>query len=66
VSDSPIVLEAVWDCGVTAAADEALNEGGPPQHYDKQRTKFIFKRTFAVSTQNNRMYLKIINSEDFF
>ena len=33
--------------------------------YDKQRNKFIFKRTLAVSTQNYRMYLKIINSEDF-
>ena len=33
--------------------------------YDKQRNKFIFKRTLAVSTQNYRMYIKIINSEDF-
>ena len=33
--------------------------------YDKQRNKFIFKRTLAVSTQNYRMYLKIIDSEDF-
>ena len=33
--------------------------------YDKQRNKFIFKRTLPVSTQNYRMYLKIINSEDF-
>ena len=33
--------------------------------YDKQRKKFIFKRTLPVSTQQYRMYLKIINSEDF-
>ena len=33
--------------------------------YDKQRNKFIFKRSLAVSTQNNSMYLKIVNSEDF-
>jgi len=33
--------------------------------YDKQRNKFIFKRTLAVSTHNYRMYIKIINSEDF-
>ena len=33
--------------------------------YDKQRNKFIFKRTLPVSTQQYRMYLKIINSEDF-
>ncbi len=32
VSNTPIVLEAVWDIGVTVAADEARNEGGPPQH----------------------------------
>ena len=28
----PILLEAVWDRGVTVAADEARNEGDPPQH----------------------------------
>jgi hypothetical protein len=28
VSNTPIVLEAVWDSGVTVAADEARNEGG--------------------------------------
>ena len=33
--------------------------------YDKQRNKFIFKRTLPVSTQNFTMYLNIINSEDF-
>ena len=33
--------------------------------YDKQRNKFIFKRTLPVSTQQYTMYLKIINSEDF-
>jgi hypothetical protein len=27
-----IVLEAVWDSGVTVAADKALNEGGALQH----------------------------------
>ena len=29
---TPIVLEAVWNCGVTVAADETQNEGGKPQH----------------------------------
>jgi hypothetical protein len=33
--------------------------------YDKQRNKFIFKRTLPVSTNNYSMYLKVINSEDF-
>jgi len=33
--------------------------------YDKQRNKFIYKRTLPVSTQNFTMYLNIINSEDF-
>lgn len=33
--------------------------------YDKQRNKFIFKRTLPISTQNYNMYLKIVNSEDF-
>ena len=28
--------------------------------YDKQRNKFLFKRTLPVSTQNYTMYLKII------
>ena len=32
VSKTPIVLEAVWDRGVTVAADEARNERGAPQH----------------------------------
>ena len=32
VSNTPIVLEAEWDSGVTVAADEARNEGGAPQH----------------------------------
>ncbi len=34
-------------------------------NYDKQRNKFIFKRSLPVSTQNYTMYLNIINSEDF-
>jgi hypothetical protein len=33
--------------------------------HDKQRNKFIFKRTLPVSSENYKMYLKIINSEDF-
>ena len=33
--------------------------------YDKQRNKFIFKRTLPVSMVNFNMYLKIKNSEDF-
>jgi hypothetical protein len=33
--------------------------------YDKQRNKFIFKRTLPVSTQQYKIYLKIINIEDF-
>jgi len=33
--------------------------------YDKQRNKFIFKRSLPVSTQYYTMYLNIINSEDF-
>ena len=33
--------------------------------YDKQRNKFIFKRSLPISTDHHRMYLKIINSEDF-
>jgi hypothetical protein len=33
--------------------------------YDKTRNKFIFKRTLPVSTDYHKMYLKIINSEDF-
>jgi hypothetical protein len=36
VSNTPIVLEAVWDSGPTVAADEAeseaRNEGSAPQH----------------------------------
>ena len=31
VSNTLIVLEAVWDSGVTIAADEARNEGGAPR-----------------------------------
>ena len=31
-SKTPIVLEAVWNRGVTVAADETQNEGGSPQH----------------------------------
>ncbi len=33
--------------------------------YDKQRNKFIIKRSLPVSTQNYTMYLNIVNSEDF-
>jgi hypothetical protein len=33
--------------------------------YDKQRNKFIFKRSLPVTTQYNTMYLNILNSEDF-
>ena len=33
--------------------------------YDKQRNKFIFKRTLPVSTLQYAMYIKIINCEDF-
>ena len=33
--------------------------------YDKQRNKFLFRRTLAVTTQNYYMYLNIVNSEDF-
>ncbi len=32
VGGTPIVLEEVWDSGVTISADEARNEGGAPQH----------------------------------
>ena len=32
VSKTTIVLEAVWDRGVTVAADAARNERGAPQH----------------------------------
>ena len=31
-SKARMVLEAVWNRGVTVAADEARNEGGAPQH----------------------------------
>ena len=33
--------------------------------YDRIRNKFLFKRTLPVSSENYRMYLRIINSEDF-
>jgi len=33
--------------------------------YDKQRNKFIFKRSLPVTTQYNTMYLNILNSKDF-
>jgi len=33
--------------------------------YDKQRNKFLFKRTLPVSTENYTMYLRVINCEDF-
>jgi hypothetical protein len=32
VSNTPIVLEVVWDSGVTVASNEAQTEGGAPQH----------------------------------
>jgi hypothetical protein len=31
-SKTPMVLEAVWNRGVTVATDEARNEGSAPQH----------------------------------
>ncbi len=31
-SKTPVVLEAVWNSGVTVAADETRNEGGAPQN----------------------------------
>ncbi len=36
MSNKPIVLEAVWDSGVTVATDEARNEGGAPQHVGRR------------------------------
>ena len=33
--------------------------------YDRIRNKFIYKRTLPITTDNFKMYLKIINSEDF-
>ena len=33
--------------------------------YDKIKNKFIYKRTLPITTNNFKMYLKIINSEDF-
>jgi hypothetical protein len=33
--------------------------------YDKIKNKFIYKRTLPITTTNFKMYLKIINSEDF-
>ena len=36
VSNTTIVLEAVWDSGVTVATDEARDEGGAPQHIGHQ------------------------------
>ena len=32
--------------------------------YDRIRNKFIYKRTLPITTDNFKMYLKIINSED--
>ena len=32
-SKTRIVLEAMWNRGVTVAADETRNEGGEPQHW---------------------------------
>jgi hypothetical protein len=36
VSNTSIVLEAVWDNGVTVAADEARNDGGESQHVGRR------------------------------
>ena len=33
--------------------------------YDKIKNKFMYKRTLPITTTNFKMYLKIINSEDF-
>jgi hypothetical protein len=33
--------------------------------YDRQRNKFVFKRTLPVSADNHSMYIKMINREDF-
>ena len=33
--------------------------------YDKIKNKFIYKRTLPITTNSFKMYLKIINSEDF-
>ena len=33
--------------------------------YDRIRNKFIYKRTLPITTDNFKMYLQIINSEDF-
>ena len=33
--------------------------------YDRIRNKFIYKRTLPITTDNFKMYLRIINSEDF-
>ena len=33
--------------------------------YDKIKNKFIYKRTLPITTNNFKMYLRIINSEDF-
>ncbi len=34
-SKTPIVLEAVWNCGVTVATDETQNEGACPSTFAK-------------------------------
>jgi hypothetical protein len=36
VSNTPTVLKAVWDGGVTVAVDEARNEGGAPKQVGHQ------------------------------
>ena len=33
--------------------------------YDRIRNKFLYKRTLPITTDNFKMYLRIINSEDF-
>jgi hypothetical protein len=33
--------------------------------YDRIRNKFLYKRTLPIATDNFKMYLPLINSEDF-
>ena len=33
--------------------------------YDRIRNQFLYKRTLPITTDNFKMYLRIINSEDF-
>ncbi len=54
MSNTLIVLEAVWDSGVTVAADEALNEGGPPQHIGHRADVHIFELLAKETAQGNQ------------